>query len=285
MLLSDQRIIKAMLSIAAQMIETNLKRYADDYVIKNQFLIDVADMCRIMGKEPVGSSRDSVRDAILRISSTQFFVQAKPNGKFAREVLDGSDEHYFPFFKDLKVSNVKSSSFDEASTSDVRKDRFYLVEFNNNTFEALTNENERKLYAANPKILEAKSGIIQSLYNVCKIFIGTTNNDRGGVAWMKNFKDFHREHFPSYASYEHFYRDFHRHINPYAINNSTWKTTERKTIKYALVYGYRIQLFWSLDSSEVMIKITRDRKDQFVGDNNFHNRKLGLAPLSGIIKD
>lgn len=268
MTLSDQRHLRAIISIAAQMIETDLFQHQlnakGQPELINEFGFDIADVCHMLGRSPCGSARDSARAAIDRIHTTNWRIEAAPNGKFATEVMDGLDVRDFQVFTEFGwISGELGNEY--------RKPRFYRISFNRLTFEALKSpETRRRIFVANPKICSSRSGIIQSLYNFARMYIGAPGKNAARAQKAERvidmrFNDFQARFFPMYA-HSNFYRDFHRHLAPFSVHGSDWTNLHKKASKIALVLGYFISLSWNNESRTVHIKIVRDPEDGYVGD-------------------
>ncbi|TNC80894.1 MAG: hypothetical protein C9356_12275 [Oleiphilus sp.] len=260
MYLADQVVTRAVVTLCAMYIEKELTKpqidlFHEQREITNRFDIDITDLCKLVHKKPCGSGRDYVRDALWRMDSTRFMIRCKPNGTFSNEILDGHDTHSFSFFKDFKAKSDKEGR-------NFRHDRFFRLEFNDYTYRCLTDKALRKLFVAHPDICQIRSGIVQTLYNLCRIAIGGSNNARGAKVLRYPIAKFRDSIFPMYDSTKKLWQDLNKHLKPYATDPIKWADGSRKT---ASVLGYEFNLIEDKEQG-LCITIRRNRADKYFGD-------------------
>jgi hypothetical protein len=248
MLLSDQRYVRAVLSLAAQMVEQDMRMFPEDWstgkrTISQKFIFDIADICQILSKTPTGSSRESARTALERIHATKFEISCTPSsGAYNRlnaQLGLFGDNAWFTFFTEFEIANHQSSLIDSEL---YRKPRFYQVQFHSYIIECLKNTEVRRslasysrpavynqgeppaeseeiprevtLFTSHPDILRYPSGIIQSFYNYCRLvpsLIRKLKLESHTVSLL----ELHHSKFSMFRNYRTFVREFDKAMSPF----------------------------------------------------------------------
>jgi len=260
MTLQDLAVVRAFISTADQIITQDIFGYADPRNpgrTTNQFIIDIVDICTLLQKKGVGSSRDSVRKAIDRINASTFTLTCDPNGPFSRELLGGRYLQDVPFFKEF-------GAYAENNSAKVRKPRFYQIAFNDLTWAAMeSKKDERRIFVANPDLCRVRSGLIQSLWNIARMYklpFFQGGDDRATRDWpLDLFESFF---FPNYGP---FLKDLKSHLEPFVVDGAKWNPGTGKGASIALVLGFYVTVYWKVSTREYRISLARDKGDAYVG--------------------
>lgn len=266
MTLQDLAVVRAFVTTADQIIKQDLFGYADPRNPcngpTNLFIIDIVDICTLLKKKGVGSSRDTVRKAIERIAASSFTITCNPAGEFSQTVLDGKYQEKLRFFSQF-------GTYAENNSTNIRKPRFYQIAFNPLTWaEIISKKDDRRIFSTNPRVCHIRSGLIQALWNICRMykppyFQGNELNQKNVATRDWPLSLFESFFFPHYGP---FLKDLKGHLEPFAVEKGTWKPGVGRGASVALVLGYYITVYWKHSTREYRIALAADRKDEYVGE-------------------
>lgn len=277
MTLQDLAVVRAFITTADQIINQDIFGYADPHDPTrptNLFIIDIVDICTLLKKKGVGSSRDTVRKAIERIAASSFTITCDPNAEFSQSILDGKYQEKLSFFS-------RFGAYAENNYAKIRKPRFYQISFNSLTWSAIVSKKEhRRIFTTNPRVCHVRSGLIQSLWNICRMyklpyFQGSSEGQSNTASRDWPLSLFESFFFPNYGP---FLKDLKAHLEPFAIDKGKWKPGVGRGTSVALVLGFYVTVYWKQSTREHRIALAADKQDDYVGENRLRRQ----ASLSAI---
>jgi len=258
----DQRTIRAVITLAC--IET-AERIDLGKEIENAFYIDIVDLCAIMGLDGSGANRDTVRDSMKRLYSTNFNLiidsESEAGSNFAKQfgITPGADDLNFRFLTEL------DSSIDRAyGGGSIRRPRWYRIAFHSKTFQDLIDPTVISTFIDNKEILKLSSGLIHIFYTWCCIHV----KRRGKRVMSITLPDLQKALIPA-SRYDNFRDRLLTAIKRHQNNSPEgWDDLRPNIIK---LFGYVIKM--EADAAyDYIFTIFRDKNDLIIGDGSIHNR-------------
>ena len=260
----DQRTIRAIITMACIEIEDRVILGKE---VKNEFYIDIVDLCKIMGLAGSGANRDTVRDSMKRLYSTNFNLiidSSSDNGHLFAERFGISpqlDDLNFRFLTEL------DSSIDrENGGGAIRRPRWYRIALHSKTYQDLTDPNVISTYIDNKEILKVSSGLIHLFYTWCSIHVKRSGNRVKHIS----LPDLQKFMTPA-ARYDNFRDRFILALKNYQINSK--KTWQEGGINMVNLLGYKIKIEPDV-TNDFVFTASRDKQDPIIGDRSTHNRLL-----------
>jgi hypothetical protein len=260
----DQRTIRAVITLVCIEISERMDLGKE---IKNEFFIDIVDLCGIMGLDGSGANRDTVRDSMKRLYSTNFNLildsESETGHKFAEQfgITPGADDLNFRFLTEL------DSSIDrEYGGGSIRRPRWYRIALHSKTFQDIADVNVISTFIDNKDILKVSSGLIHIFYTWCCIHI----KRHGSRSINITLPDLQRYMIPA-ARYDNFRDRFLM-----ALKNHQEKSHERWNedgVNIIKLFGYVIKMEPDM-ANEFIFNAYRDKQDPIIGDGSIHNRLL-----------
>ncbi|MFA0809283.1 hypothetical protein [Microbulbifer epialgicus] len=270
----DQRTIRAIITMVCLQISERMDLSKE---IKNEFYIDIVDLCRIMGLDGSGANRDTVRDSMKRLYSTNFNVlidsDSETGHKFAAQfgITPGADDLNFRFLTEL------DSSIDrEYGGGSIRRPRWYRIALHSKTFQDIADVNVISTFIDNKDILTVSSGLIHIFYTWCCIHVKRHGNRSVNIT----LPDLQRYMIPS-ARYDNFRDRFLMALkNHQEKSNEPWNNDGFNIIK---LFGYVVKMEPDM-ANEFIFNAYRDKSDPIIGDKSIHNRLLKSNKRQGQLE-
>jgi len=260
----DQRTIRAVITMVCIEIIERMDQVKE---IQNEFYIDIVDLCQIMGLDGSGANRDTVRDSLKRLYSTNFNIiidSDSENGhRFAEQfgITPGADDLNFRFLTEL------DSSIDrEYGGSSIRRPRWYRIALHSKTFHDLIDLNVISTFIDNKEILKVSSGLIHIFYTWCCIHV-----KRSGKRVMHiTLPDLQKFIIPA-SRYDNFRDRFLLALKHHQEkNNQIW---DENGVNIINLFGYIVKMEPDF-TNEFIFSVFRDKNDPIIGDKSVHNRLL-----------
>jgi hypothetical protein len=260
----DQRTIRAIITLVCIKIS---ERMDFGLEIKNEFFIDIVDLCGIMGLDGSGANRDTVRDSMKRLYSTNFNLildsQSETGHRFAEQfgITPGADDLNFRFLTEL------DSSIDrEFGGGSIRRPRWYRIALHSKTFQDLADKNVISTFIDNKEILKVSSGLIHIFYTWCCIHV----KRNGSRSIDITLPDLQRFMIPA-ARYDNFRDRFLTALrNHQEKAKHQWSEDEVNIIK---LFGYVVRMTPDM-ANDFIFTAYRDKTDPIIGDSSMHNHLL-----------
>jgi len=273
----DQRTIRAVITLAC--IAT-AERIQFGQNIINEFFVDIVDLCKIMGLDGSGANRDTVRDSMKRLYSTNFNIvmdsDSEAGARFADQfgITPGADDLNFRFLTELDASIDR-----EYGGGSVRRPRWYRISFHSKTFQDLIDPNVISTFIDNKEILKVSSGLIHVFYTWCSIHV----KRRGSRVLTVSLPDLQKQLIPA-TRYDNFRERFLVALRRQQLNsNENWIERGVNIVK---LFGYIIKMEPD-PSYDYIFTVHRDKKDPIIGDGSIHNRLSNTkqASISEAVKE
>lgn len=272
----DQRTIRALNTLICLKIS---ELAAQGKEIRNEFYIDIVELCSIMGIPSTGSSRDTVRDSMERLYHTNYRIELDPNAEVGKQfaaqfgLTPGTDDNNFRFLTEMDIASEKngqSEIFDKDEKL-VRRPRWYRIALHSKTFADLIDPNVISTFIDNKDILKLQSGLLHLLYTWCSIHVKRS----GRKVVSTNLNDLYRQTMPS-SRIDNFKKTFITAAKAYQRKcGIEWVADGENVIN---LFGYIVRMTPSM-KNEFDIEVTRDINDPVIGDNSKHNLLLRQAAL------
>jgi len=257
----DQRTIRAIMSMVC--IKIN-KLAIEKVQIQNNFAIDIVKLLKLMGYDDGGGNRDTIRDSLHRLYSTNFNIKLNPDGeetkKFVKQFgIIPADDLNFRFLTELDSSIDKNEN--------TRRPRRFRIALHSKTFQDLMDPKVISTFIDNKNILKVSNGLIHLLYSWCSI-----NVKRSGQRVIETPLPRLQQQLVPAARYDNFKNRFIMALKGYlARDGQVFMPTELNEIN---LFGYYIQI--RPDATyDFTVKAWRDKSDAIVGDNSTHNKIIG----------
>jgi len=267
----DQRTIRAVITMVCIEI---VERMDLGKEIRNEFYIDIVDLCDIMGLDGSGANRDTVRDSMKRLYSTNFNLildsESETGHRFAEQfgITPGADDLNFRFLTEL------DSSIDrEYGGGSVRRPRWYRIALHSKTFQDLVDLNVISTFIDNKEILKVSSGLIHIFYTWCCIHV-----KRSGKRVINiTLPDLQKFMIPA-SRYDNFRDRFLAALKHHQEkNNQVW---HQDGVNIINLFGYIVKMEPNL-VHDFLFTAYRDKSDPIIGDSSMHNRLLNTGKLQG----
>ena len=258
----DQRTIRAIITLACLEIGERLDLGKE---IKNEFFIDIVHLCELIGLDGSGSNRDTVRDSMERLYSTNFNLKLDSQSETGKAFInqfglsDGIDDLNYRFLTEF------DSSIDRAyGGSTVRRPRWYRISLHSKTFNDLVDPTVISTFIDNKAILKVSSGLIHLFYTWCSIHV-----KRSGKRVISiSLPDLHKQLSPS-TRYDNFRDRFLTALKQH-LKSHNQGAEILSTVRIPL-FGYYIKAEAD-DSFDYIFTAYRDKNDSVIGDKSMHNR-------------
>lgn len=267
----DQRTIRSMITMICIEIA---ERVELGKPLRNEFYVDIVDLCGIMGLDGSGANRDTVRDSIKRLYSTNFNLildsESENGNRFAERfgITPGADDLNFRFLTEL------DSSIDrEYGGGSVRRPRWYRIALHSKTYQDLIDIDVISTFIDNKEILKVSSGLIHIFYTWCCIHV-----KRSGKRVLNITLPALQKYMIPASRYDNF-RDrllvaLKHHQEK---NGQVWNHDGENTIS---LFGYIVKMEPDL-ANDFIFTARRDKADPIIGDRSMHNRLLAGSKRQG----
>lgn len=279
MVLDDQTTLLAIVSMICNL---NRRREEDGKPHSNSYLIDIRPLCRMLGLEPTGGNRDTVRKRIQRIYDTQFEIICPPNSRFAKhfdlysqteagEQLTVDERHYrFITEMDITHQDLQDENNEVAS-----RPSMFRISIHSDTYKKMLDPDVWNTYSVPPELLRA-SGMVFALYQFASYQLGrTVKKSRESKEFMLG--QLHSLLFPA-SSFHNFKRTFFDQFKSHFKSQGTLWSDSKQSINKINLFGWWIEFSYIEHANDYQIKITRDQSDSYVGSKSLHNRILASKP-------
>lgn len=258
----DQRTIRNIITLVCVLIAEQKELGKE---VKNEFFVDIVDLLGLMGLDGSGANRDTIRDSMKRLYSTNFNViidaDSEVGSQFAMQfgLTPGADDLNFRFLTEL------DSSIDrEYGGRGIRRPRWYRIALHSKTFADLVDSDVRSTFIDNKEILKASSGLIHIFYSWCSRHIKRAGKIRATIT----LPELKNTIIPA-ASYENF-RDrlipaLRRH---HEKSGHRWVDGATNKIN---IFGYIAEVSEDM-SYDYTFEVYRDKSDEIIGDKSIHAR-------------
>ena len=301
--LSDQRVMRAVNGVVleqleekhgkAQNIDLSELKIADEY-----FWIDIYDLCRKVGLEPVKQNREIVRDMMIRLRDTYYDIDATGSALFREKFCPGGSE--LTQFRYLTEFSAKSGPSVE-NKNQIELSRFYLLKLHILILGNLITSG--KSFISHPELMTEKSGLAQRLNNWTKSYLGVRK--KGDIeVFQYLLNELHEKAYPS-SRLDNFMRDLIQLLKRQCNNNQgengsiihNQGSTEwiEEGTNIAWLHGYYFKIEWNEELAKELIarrgrrstkkfypviSIWRDPDDEYTGDNSKHNKAIRRSAIT-----
>ena len=267
----DQRTIRAVITMVCIEI---VERMDLNKEILNEFYIDIVDLCDIMGLDGSGANRDTIRDSMKRLYSTNFNLiidsESETGHRFAEQfgITPGADDLNFRFLTEL------DSSIDrEYGGSSVRRPRWYRIALHSKTFHDLVDLNVISTFIDNKEILKVSSGLIHIFYTWCCIHV-----KRSGKRVINiSLPDLQKFMIPA-SRYDNFRDRFIAVLKHHQEKSK--KNWNHDGVNMINLFGYIVKMEPDI-ANDFIFSAYRDKSDPIIGDSSMHNRLLNTGKRQG----
>ncbi|UUA75170.1 hypothetical protein [Cellvibrio sp. QJXJ] len=164
--LEDQNTV---LGIITMVVYTNENRLAKGLEVKNEYFLDLVDLCKICGLESVGSNRTTFRKSIDRLYFTNLNIACPPNSKFAEffglDSVYENGQRFNPDNMDFRFLWQRDSVSEiEDGLSGVRLPRKYRISLHPLIFSQLLDPEVWNTFVINPMLLKNRLKMITHIY-------------------------------------------------------------------------------------------------------------------------
>lgn len=260
----DQRTILAIITLVCYTISGIMDAGGE---VKNDFFIDIVELCNLMGLDGSGANRETVRQSLKRLYTTNFNLELDQDSEGGRAFASHfglsfeADEQNFRF-----LTEMDHTLDAEYGGSSVRKPRWYRIALHSKTFKDLIDPSVISTFVNNPQMLKASSGLILLFHTWCSINVKRSGNFKRSVS----LNELQKKMIPS-ARYDNFKKRFlvslRRHQK---LNGENWNDTGPNRMN---IYGYIIEAEPN-PVDDWIFSVIRDKKDHVIGDKSLHNKLL-----------
>lgn len=289
----DQRTIRAIITLACVEIQ---ERKDLNKPITNEFYLDIVDLCDLVGLDGSGANRDTIRESLQRLYSTNFNLKLDSESETGQSFIDafglavGTDDLNFRFLTELDASIDR-----EYGGGAVRRPRWFRIKLHSKTYSDLVNDDVISTFIDNKAILKVGSGLIHIFYTWCSIFI----KRNGAIARTITLPELHKQISPSsrYDNFKdrlmaglikHWLRCEEDKLRKRAKKTGTrvedmlqpvWDDTITNKV---MLFGYIVNVEPDV-AYDFKFNVYRDKKDPIIGDKSVHNR-LMESPISSAVQ-
>jgi len=260
----DQRTIRAIITLACVEIGERLDLGKE---IKNEFFIDIVDLCELIGLDGSGSNRDTVRDSMERLYSTNFNLKLDSESETGKTFInqfglsDGVDDLNYRFLTEFDSSIDRSYG-----GSAVRRPRWYRIALHSKTYNDLVDPKVISTFIDNKAILKVSSGLIHLFYTWCSIHVKRSGNRVISIS----LPDLHKQISPS-SRYDNFRDRFLGSLKQHMRSHNLG--SDITPMNRIPLFGYFVKAEED-DSFDYIFTAYRDKGDSVIGDKSMHNRLL-----------
>jgi len=260
----DQRTIRAIITMVCIAI---VERMDLGKEIINKFYIDIVDLCSIMGLDGSGANRDTVRDSLKRLYSTNFNIILDTKSEMNERIAElfgltpGADNYNYRFLTEL------DSAIDrEHGGSTIRRPRWFLISLHSKTFNDLVDLKVISTFIDNKEILKVSSGLIHIFYTWCCIHVKRSGKRVQNIS----LPDLQRAMIPT-SRYDNFRDRFLTALKQHQEKaNQLWIPNSVNKLN---LFGYIIKIEPD-EANDYLFTIYRDKNDPIIGNKSMHNRLL-----------
>lgn len=274
MVLDDQTTLLAIVSMICNL---NRRREEDGKPHSNSYLIDIRPLCRMLGLEPSGGNRDTVRKRIQRIYDTQFEIICPPNSRFAKHFDLFShteageqltvDERHYRFITEMDITHQDLDENNEVAS----RPSMFRISIHSDTYKKMLDPDVWNTYSVPPELLRS-SGMVFALYQFASYQLGrTVKKNRESKEFM--LAQLHSLLFPA-SSFNNFKRTFFDQFKSHFKSHGVEWSDSKQSINTINLFGWWIEFSFIEQANDYQIKITRDQNDNYVGSKSLHNRIL-----------
>lgn len=292
--LSDYRVVRAIDEMYVNYVEENhgpLKKLSTEQKsrIPVDLVFDIYDLCEKLGWERGKNTADQARKILDRLASTEFHINASEAPKFREKFTAGATSQRVRYLSEFRTYDEWEEN-EDTNIVDLAP-RLYLVRLHSSIASNIVNNELRHI--AHPGLIQDNSGIAHRFNNWCKVIIGVTagKNDK-----VKEFllDELWEQVMPS-SRLSNFSESFKSLLRREALDGpESWRPGENCI---SLIYGYYVEIIH--DEHEVkevmrvkerstrsggkmypLLRIWRDKADEYVGDNSDHNQALRRVYLA-----
>jgi len=309
----DKRLIRVLDSyissqIRAKYIDEISSGTFEFSMVKNSFVLDVNDLCSEIGISTNGGGPQNMRNMIFRLKDTRYQLDAERAPKFMSlisevrkfigdeddaGVIDLYEQNQFDITYFSRISHDMATVINKSKQVNTRAPRLYLAEVNKLHLGFLclgiiAKTSAHATLMLTHEGLKTDRTLNQKVYDWCKAHIGV----RGTRSYTYTWETFAAKCFGSMRPINA-YNGFLNGIQRYIADKPELEFDEYKDNKPISVYGYFIH--WQGEPETVLeycksrrhgckdlgggkyrpiLTFWRDRSDQLVGDNSFHNKKI-----------
>lgn len=262
--INDQRTIRTIMTLVHLAIQERREIGAE---IKNEFFVDIVDLCNLMELDGSGANRDTVRKSMERLYSTNFHIKLDSTSAAGQQFVDffgfsvGADDFNFRF-----LTEMDSSLDRKYGGGAVRRPRWYRISLHSKTFQDLVDTETISTFIDNKELLGLSSGMLHLLYSWCTWNVKRAGN-RKAVATMRRLQ---RQLIPA-SRYDTFLARLLNQLKRYTLSKGKlWDDHEPNSIN---LFGYKVKIIPD-EANDFIVEAWRDKKDPVIGDNSLHNRQL-----------
>lgn len=261
---NDLRTIRAIMTLVCISVKNQTDNNLD---VKNEFFIDIVDLCMLMGLDGSGSNRNTIRKSMDRLYSTNFHIKLDSSSEGGQDFIDffgfnvGTDDFNCRF-----LTEMDSSLDREFGGGVVRHPRWYRIVLHSKSFQDLLNPNAHTTFIDNKDILRLSSGLLHLFYS----WVSRRCGRHGHVKATVSIQNLQRQLLPGRRD-DNFRANFVGQLKDYTIKSGgEWVSGEANRTS---LFGYKIQI-QPHPTTFYEISCWRDKKDRVVGDGSHHNRLL-----------
>lgn len=236
--LEDQSTVLAIITLV---ILHNKERMRKGDEIKNEYYIDIANICGLCGLSPVGANRKTLRDSIDRLYHSNLNVQCPPESEFAKffglSSYTDNGKQFNPDNMDFRFLSQKDSvSMVESDFADKRAPRYYRISLHPLIFQQLTNPEVWNTFIVNPQLLRDRLKMVTHLY----FFAARTTGRDASQARRWPIKVIQQMLMPAYDRYHNWERSLFNDLSHYAKRtNQRFEKDKESTLD---LYGYFMKI-------------------------------------------
>lgn len=235
--LDDQSTV---LSIITLVIFTNDKRMAQNKEIRNEYFVDIVDLCKMCGLKPEGANRDSIRRSMDRLFFTNLNISCPTNSEFAEffgitSFLDNGI-HFTPDNFNFRFLWQYDSVSDMEPMQGCRKPVHYRISLHPVIYNQLLDKDAWNTFVVNPDLLKNRCKVVTLFYFCAARYI---KREAGKVLSFK-LKTLQQQLMPAVINYYDWQKSVVNDFRKFArLRGQEWNENGENTVE---VYGYYIKL-------------------------------------------